>query len=312
MSIQKEIKRYMSSNYGNLISFGEPKFDEDRKIWKAQLKSDYPRIIRDDADPERRMLKFITLKGLGEIQLSEELKVVEATPRKKCVENLTSFLKMWLERAEKIVVFNSSEQLAKISGANWILNPVVMLVSNLLQKDFIEDWEVENDYRPKTTKQYLNLLEELELVERINNGWRCGNLLTALREKSTNAKDSEIKVLSYVIKERYSTIREIFDIRRFETFVHVDTCYYAPSLEAGKLLSRNEKSIYSDYHKLYHTKKSPLRLRYILNELVGVEALQRKESNYYYGNEEIFDNMLSMKDQLEEVSVPSAGSMPQF
>jgi len=300
MSVQSQIRRYMSSNYGNLISTSAPIFDETQKVWKAQFKSDYPRIIQDDMEPEKRILRFITLKGLGEIKLSQDLKVLEATPREKCVENLDSFLKLWLERAERIIVSASSDQLARVSGAEFVLNPIVMIISNLSQKSFIYDWEIDDEVRPENIKQYLKLLEELKVVERRENGWRDGNLFSALWEKSKIFKEFQTNILSYVIRERYSVIREILDIRRFETFVHVDTCYYAPSLEAEELLFRKEESIRSDYENLYD-EIGPLRFRQILGELVTVGALKKKDG-YYCGEEKIFDQMLVMREQLEEVA----------
>jgi ribosomal protein S8 len=306
MSVQSQIRRYMSNNYGNLISTSAPIFDETQKIWKVQLKSDYPRIIQDDMEPQRRILRFITLRGLGEIILSQDLKVLEATPRDKCVDNLDSFLRLWLERAERIIVSTSSDQLARVSGAEFVLNPIVMIISNLSQRGFIYDWEIEDEVRPENIKQYLKLLEELTLVERKENGWRYGNLFTSLREKSKNGfEEFQINVLSHVIKERYSVIREILDIRRFETFVHIDTCYYAPSLEVEELLSKKEESIHSDYESLYD-EIGTLRFRQILGELITVGAL-RKKDGYLYGNEKIFDQMLSMRDQLEEIAPRSAG-----
>lgn len=306
MSALNQIKRYMSSNYGNLVSVGTPIFDEQHRIWKAQLKSDYPRIIQDDIDPQKRILRFITLKGLGEIKLSEDLKIIDATPRSKCVENLDSFLRIWVERAEKIIVSTSSNQLAKVNGAEWMLNPIVMILANLSQQDFISDWEIEEEQHQDHIKQYLKLLEELELVKQLDNGWTYGNLFTVLRDTSHNFEEFKISVLSHIIKERYSVIREFLNISAFETVVHVDTCYYIPSLEAEELLFKKESSITSDYKTLYG-KKGPLRLRQILGELVTVGALKKK-NGYYYGDEGIFNQMLDMKDQLEMVSSRIASS----
>jgi len=308
VNVLTEIRQYKRSHYGNLISVEEPEFDKAEKIWKVKLKSDYPRIIQDDISPEKRMIKFITLKGLGEIRLSEKLEVIEATPRKKCVENLSSFLKIWLKRAESIIVSASAKQLARVSGADWLLNPINMIVTNLLQKEVIQDWEIEKDWRPKKVRQYLMLLEELGLVVKTEDGWTYGNLFTALREESSNNVNFATNILSYVIKERYSTLREVFNISRFETFVHIDTCYYAPSIEAEKLLFREEKTIYGDYLHLY-SKISPLRVRQILGELVSVGALQQKDS-YCYGNAELFSEMVEKKSQLEVIAPPSAGLLP--
>ena len=196
--------------------------------------------------------------------------------------------------------------MARVSGAEFLLNPIIMIISNLSEpKSFIHDSDIEEEERPETIRRYLKLLEELKLVERRENGWRDGELYTPLRDESDNFKDFQTTVLSHVIKERYSSIREIFGITRFEPFVHVDTCYYAPSLQAERLLSRKEESIHADYQNLYET-IGPLRLRQILKELTTVGALKKK-NGYYYGEEKIFDKMLSMKERLREIAPQIAG-----
>lgn len=103
MSANRAIRSVMFQKYGNLISSEEPVFDEVTRTWQAALKSDYPRFIRDDINPEKRMIKFITLRGLGGIRLSEQFKLVEATPRETCVENLGKSIRLWQEGLRELL-----------------------------------------------------------------------------------------------------------------------------------------------------------------------------------------------------------------
>jgi len=308
MSVEKEMIRYVLQHYGNLISVGEPVFDDRTKTWVAQLKTDYPRLIQDDRSPNDRILKFLSMRRLGIIRLSEDLKPIEASTRDECIQTLNTFLRIWQDRAEKIVVAASSDRLAKIGETHWVLAPVRMIMSNLLRREVIPDEEIQR-LPPKgrlKMEQYFGLLESLDLVRRTNYGYTYGNLFTALREKTRSFEDFNTAVLSHVIRERYPMLRDVFDISQLETFVHVDSCYYKPALEAEKILYQKRDSIIYRYTTLYG-RKSPIRLTYILDELVSVNALHYSDK-YYYGDDDLFQCMMEMKNEMQELAPPSIGT----
>jgi len=304
VSVAKEIRRYMLQNYGNLISISEPTFDDKTRTWVAQLHTDYPRLIRDDRSPNERILKFLSMNNLGKIRFSEDLKPLEATTRDECIQYLHTLLRMWRERAEKIIVTASSDQLARLGETQWVLAPIRMIVSHLVRKEVLYDSEIERESPRRVEKvhQYLKLLEGLNLVHRIDNGYTSGNLFTALLEKAENVMEFKTAILSCVIRERYSILRDVFDISQLETFVHIDNCYYRPALEAERILHWKRDTILHQYLEFYG-RKSPMRLAYILDELVGANALEYSH-NYYYGNKELFDQMLEMKYQMPELAPP--------
>lgn len=306
MSVAKEIRKYTFQHYGNLISVSEPEFDDKTKTWLAELRSDYPRIIRDDRSPDNRILNFLSLERLGMIQIGENLKVVTATSREVCIQNLASFLNMWRERAERIIVKVSADHFARIDEAQWVLAKVGMIISNLLQKETIFDDEIAFYPQREEDKirRYLKLLESLELVRRTDQGYTYGNLFAELRRQTGGIQEFKIAVLSYIIRESYSTLREVFGISQLETFVHVDSCYYRPALEAERLFYWTSDSIIHRYTRTYG-RKSPLRLAYILGKLVEVKALER-EDKYYFGNQHLFSQMLDLKNSMTEMGPPRA------
>jgi len=306
MSVVEEIRKYSIRHYGNLISVGEPEFDARTKTWLTELKADYPRIIHDDRSPNERILRFLSLRRLGIIRLGENLQPVEATSREICIRNLSSFLDMWQERAERIIVRVSSDHFARINEAQWVLAKVGMIVSNLLQKGLILEEEIASHHPREEDKirRYLKLLEGLDLVRQIDEGYTYGNLFTELRRQTSDAQEFRTVILSHVIRERYSTLKESFGISQLETFVHVDSCYYRPALEAEKLLYWTSDSLIGHYTRIYG-RKSPLRITYILGELVDVKALER-EDKYYFGNEELFSQMLDLKSEMAELAPPRA------
>lgn len=306
MSVVEEIRRYTVRHYGNLISVSEPEFNARTKTWLAELKSDYPRIIRDDRSPDERILKFLSLRRLGIIKLGENLQPIEATSRKVCIQNLTSFLDMWQDRAERIIVRVSSDHFARINEAQWVLAKVGMIITNLLFKEMISEEEI-SSHHPKEEhkiRRYLMLLESLDLVRKIDEGYTYGNLFAELQRQTANVQELKIAVLSHVIRERYSTLKETFGISQLDTFVHVDSCYYRPTLEAERLLYLTSESIV-DHYKSFYGRKSPLRITYILGELVDVKALEY-EDRYYFGNEQLFSQMLNLKSEMAELAPPRA------
>jgi len=201
---------------------------------------------------------------------------IEATSREACIQNLSSFLDMWRERAERIVVRTSSEHFARINETQTVLGKFSMVISNLLQNEIISESEIESSPSKDESmiRQSLRILEGLSLVRRIERGYTYGNLFTELLRQTKDFQEFKIAVLSHIIRERYSTLKETLGISQLETIVHVDSCYYRPALEAENLLYWTSDSIINRYRKIYG-RKSPLRIAHILYELVNVKALER-------------------------------------
>jgi len=304
MSAMNEMRRSLFKLYGNLVSVEPPIFDSDRKVWVAQLKSDYPRIIRDDLTNEG-YLKFVSMKKLGTIQLTEDFKLQKATPREECVGKIHSFLGMWRERAERIITYASSDKLARISEAKYVFSPMMHIVSNFLQRDLMTHEEVAAAPRTDRLKQYLKLLEELDLATETSEGYTYGSLFTELQAQTKAIEELRIAVLSYVIRERYSTLRDVFKTRQFEPYVHINSCYYRPALEAEKLLYRKPETLVAIYRTVYKP-FSTIKLNHFIQSLTEVGAVHH-EKGYLYGDEELFSNMLEMKGKLAELAPPKAG-----
>jgi len=233
------VRKYAIQHYGNLISVEEPEFDSIDKTWVAELRSDYPRIIQDDRSPNEPVLKFLSLRRLGTIRIGENLEPSEATSRETCVNNLSYFLDMWQERAERIIVKASSDNLAKINEARWVLGKIGTIISRLKLNNVILDSELDALPIKEAGKlrRYLQLLEGLDIVNHKDHGYSYGNMFTELSVKTKNDFETlNTAILSHIIKERYSALRETFGISQLETFVHVDSCYYRPALEAEHLI----------------------------------------------------------------------------
>ena len=307
ISVKSVVHKYAIQHYGNLISVSEPKFNSEEKVWIAEIKSDYPRIIHDDRFPNERTLKFLSLRRLGTIKVAEnlELKTLEATPRETCVDTLSSYLNLLEERAERIIVKASSDKLANTNSARTFLGKIGTIIARLKWKGIILDSEIDSFPLKEANKlrQYLQLLEGLDIVAHDQNGYSYGNMFTELSHGThNNSEKLSTAILSHIIKTRYSALKENFRISQLETVVHVDSIYYRPALEAERLIYWNKDSFEHHCGMLYGYKsKVCFRLPYVLDELVNVGALNY-EDKLYFGNQELFKNMQEMKDQMAEVS----------
>ncbi len=294
------IRAYTATRYGELVKHAAPIFDETSKIWTAELESTYPRIINDDAEPEARVVRYMTIGNIGVIRLDESLNVIEATPEVEVNETLVLRLSAWRQLAEKVIVDASSKELAQVGQLKEHLSPIVRIVTRLLRADgLIPNEEIAEESRSKRMKQYLNLLEQSELVRRVDEGYAAGNLLIALRKESNDKKECMTNVLASVLKYNYSTLRQVFDIRTFEPYIHADNCYYSPAIQAGHLLHRSEDSLIRQYVKWYG-QRSKMSLIQILDELADVQALE-KDGNYFVGREDLFKEMLASQQSLMSV-----------
>jgi hypothetical protein len=307
--VKSALRKYLVQNYGELVNVAEPQYDPDRHLWTAKLFSNYPRILRDDKEPDKPSIRFLHFYDIGRITLRDDLSLIEATPREDVVANIDGRNSIYMERAERILVKVSAERLSELSEAMHVLNPVKTVVDALvkpLDKPIITNDDVESDDKPDRIRQYLGLMAELNLVRKIPGGYTYGPQLTALQELAKNdlAKVRQA-VIAYLIKERYSILREAFDIRQFERYVHLGNCYYWPSLEAEKLLHTTKRNIYERYIE-YYGKLSPVSFPSLLADLVQVGAIEVREDKYCYGNEELFDKMLQEMRSSRDANPPSA------
>jgi hypothetical protein len=311
MSPKAVVKQYVRDHYGNLISVGEPQFDPIDQRWVAELQSDYPRIIHNDRTPEERKLRFLTLHQLGTVKISQNLSQssISATPREECADNLTSQIELWEERANRIIIKASSDNLAQTNPAQTFLGKIGTIIERLECKNIIYDREIETFNKDESAKlkKYLSLLEGLEIVEHKENYYSYGNMYTELSYRAQKVNlDLNTIILSHILKNRYPALRETFGITHLQPVIHIDSMYYRPALEADELISWKYESFEHHCNMLYgYDSKISFRLPFILKELVNVDALRYKDK-MYVGNESLWEDMRRSFDHSEEFALPRA------
>lgn len=293
--------------YGNLFSTEEPVFDEKEKLWKAELKSNYPRLIKNDK-PQERFIRVLPLKRLGTICLNENLQFVKdcSSKREETVSLIHSYLEMWREQVENIVVTASSQQLAKTHPARTFLHPANVILSYFRRErnSVLTFEELEKLRRPAKKERWLALLEDLKLIEKNESGYVYGDKFPQLEKKARNDDEFEIVSMAYILETSYPLLKEIFHIRQFEPLVHLDSCYYRPALEAEEVLCQTSDSLFKRFVAEYRYRPD-IELGHVLQELRNSEALLCRGS-YYYANDMIFKKMLDLKNQAPIMALPRA------
>ncbi len=298
--------RYVLTNYGNALSVDEPVFDETSKTWVASIKSDYPKVIRNDRSSEPQKLRFLAVPNIGTIRLNENLRVVERAPFNECVRNLRQSLALWQARAEAIIVKASADALARLDESHVYLNPVLTIVSNLQDDDKIPDSWLEQTGREALMHQYLKLLTDLEIVKRVEGGYTYGNLMVQLQQEAKGKRAFETAVLSHLINSSYPILRDLFQIKQLERFIHVDSSYYLSAFESEEVIYMRRETIVERCRATYG-EGDRLGITQALDKLVDAEAL-RFDHPYYFANGRIFSKMMDLKGSLPERSALVAGS----
>lgn len=295
-------------HYGSLFSAEDPIFDEKEKVWKAQLKSNYPRLIKND-QPEERFIRVLPLRGLGTICLNEELQFVKgcSSEREYSISRIHSYLSMWKEQVENIVVTASSFQLANTHPAKTFLHPANMILASFRQKrDSVITPEELEKLRRRHGKidRWVALLENLNLIKKTESGYTYGEQFVLLELTTDSHSGFETISMAYILQKSYPLLKEIFHIQQFEPLVHLDSCYYRPALEAERVLYQTSSSLFKRFVADY-SYRPDTELRHLLLELQKSEALNRKES-YYCANEDVFNEMLELKSQAPLIGLPRA------
>jgi len=307
MSVTQVAQKYAFSHYGNLILVEEPIFDERKKMYVSNLKSDYPLIIKDDKLPDKRTIHVLKIDNLGTITFNQDRKIVKenTTSREDCIENLKLFFELWKERAEEIVISASADNLVRISRFRHFFDPIDSVLIYLWDKDTLYDDDIKTARlvgRRRKMVLYLELLEGLQIVRRVNNGYKRGNTFVSVRREQPNEEKFREGILSLIIRERYPTLRDIFQLTILEPTIHIDNCIYLPELEVEEPIFRVADSIARDYRYHYQKRINPLDLKLTLKRLENAEAINR-EGKHYSGNEGLLKNMVNMKKGLPPLSM---------
>lgn len=294
--IRKESGIYAFRKYGHFVTLDKV---EERSLleWSAKLKVDYPLLIRDDSSPDKLIRKFVRLQNIGELIFSRDGTLLAYPKREECIDKVKDRLAFWHNRLEQIIITTSAQYLARIPRLKNFWNPINFIASSLVDYESIRIEDL-IQAAPSKILEYVNLLEDLGLVEQKDDLLTYTPMFSLKLEELGNESEFRDWLVSFVIQNRYETIEKIFNITQFTPTIQVENCYYRPCLNADTLVHRSLDSLTSDYTNWY-SKTTRLDVRYWLKELLEVKLLT-EEGKFYYGNEELFDVMIDQKKKLPD------------
>jgi hypothetical protein len=146
------------------------------------------------------------------------------------------------------------------------------------------------------------LLEGLKIVHKQNDIYSEGNLaVTARNEAKGNKHYFRDLLISTVLKERYSTLRDVFKVRILEPVIRVDNCIYLPEIETEEQIYRSVKSIRQDFKNYYHRPINEEVLKRNLELLVDFDVI-KQSGPHYYGNRELRKVMIEKKKEIGSIN----------
>lgn len=301
MSAEAVIQRFAYNEYGQNIFIDPPSFDSESKMYYANIRSKLPVFIHDDRFPGDYKVRVLRIDSLGKIYLNENLQIIPnlTTKREKCYTNLETLLENWRHRIENIVVTSSSTEFAKIKEFRNHFGKIELLLDHLIEFGEIKNFQL-SKHMPRTDqnklKRYLSLLEGIDLVRKVETGYIMGNTLVGLTKRFEDDEEQlQISVLSHIIRHRYSTLKQVFDLNILERTIAIDNVIYYPEIELGESIYRHRSSIQRSYKFHYKKNINPLRLTRILKRLERCEAIMRDGDNFF-GQDHLREDMITKKE----------------
>jgi hypothetical protein len=304
---ERAIAFYASLNYGHLILVDAPMHDEREDLYVSNLHSNYPLFIKNEKPPETKTMHVLEIDNLGIITSDKNGRILKerTTSRDTCIRNIESFFELWKKRAEEIVVYASSDRLVKGLRFNHFFDPIDDILRQLWEYECVKDVEIDyarNASRRKKTRLYLGLLEGLEIVNKKADGYSEGNLAITARTKAKgNRREFRDMLISAVLKERYSTLRDVFKLRILEPVIRVDNCIYLPEIETEEQVYRSIKTIKHDFTNYYHRAINEQVLQRSLDQLVDLEVIEQ-EGAHYFGNKMLRKVMIEKKKEIGSIN----------
>lgn len=307
---QAVIERFAQTEYGQFIFVDPPVFNEENRMHTANIRSKIPVFIHDDRNPERYQVRILKIDSLGRLYLNSDLQLISdlSTRREKCYQNLETMLSLWRRRTENIIVSTTATNLVTIDDFKIAFSKFELVLDHI--ETFGEVTNIElSRYMPTEDKRklprYLALLEDLELIRYVDTGYIPGNLLVSLEKKVSDFEERRRYVLSHILKTRYQTLRNVFQLSLLESAIKIENMIYLPELELGRSIYQGYSSIGRAYKRHYKEHINPLHLTRNLRRLEKCGAIIR-ENQTYYGVSEYREEMITLKEKLKPLSIYSS------
>lgn len=299
------IDGFAEKEFGQFIFVDAPVYDSENKMHSANIRSKIPVFIHDDRVPGYQV-RVLKIDSLGKLYLNSNLQLMTeiSTLRDKCYSNLEEMLDLWRRRTENIIVSTTASNLVAINEFKFAFSKFELVLDHL--EIFGEVTNVELRRRMPTEDKrklprYLSLLEDLDLVRKVDTGYVPGNLLVSI-EKRVPTDEKRHYILAHILRTRYLTLRDVFRLSLLELAIKIENMIYLPELETGKSIYQKHGSIGRAFKKHYKEHINSLHLTRNLTRLERCGAILR-DGIRYHGVDEYRDEMMALKKKLKPLSI---------
>ena len=269
--------------------------DLEKKNNKFEFKINLSKpIYHKDSFTNEKTLSHLILKEVGIGHVLKKNKISIKLPTYSAIKNsVNTRIKVLNNESEKIILSASSYNLAQLTETDHYLKPISYITSSLYHDGF---FEVEANMSRKMIK-YLNLLSDLELIRKVDGGYRESPKFITLKSKLKDKSFDQMKILVYsdVLANAYDTLRNFFNFKFIDQHIKIEKSYYADSFESNKLLQKTKKDMYYSFAKRYHA--TPYYKYYPnLQNLITVDCF-KQDGEKIIGDEKIFDTAFKMREE---------------
>ncbi len=295
-TVSVKANQFIIEKIGLMPSIEDLIFDDEKNTWTVILKADYPRFYIDDKT-KAKIFKYITLKPIGQIQIASTGEVIKFTPKDKMVENIYNMLSTFRANIESMLVKVTAGNLSQLKEALNVFEPMKIVLDKIYydNKFMLSEISGLTDHERHKYAKYFPLLESLNVIKPIKGGYEATPHCREIQDSVEGFEEFKIKIVEIVLSEKYGTIRQIFNITRFEPFIHVSNSEYQPSIIAEKLLNFSEENLQSIHNEIFGSVNS-FQFNKTLRELIHIKVLQRTDTDLITGFQPIFNNLIEHKE----------------
>lgn len=306
MEPETAARRYLRTNYGNMVMLGSYAYEEEPRLHRFTLRSSYPFLVRDDSDSGKLTVRILKMEKLGSIYFDDNLHVDRSltSRREEIISRIRETLTHWRNRIEEIIASTTS---LNLSGLNYIYSyfiPVEGIVSILLDNKEVIDADFKGMERDRRRKymMFIRLLEGQDLLVRRDGGWKPTIGLKEIFDYDSSLTENTRRVVAILIAERYRTLKKDFNMTLLDGPIKMQNVIFLPEIEIEHTLSRKRDTLSSEY--FYHYNKPMARMDLVrhLKNLVSIESIEyNSENETYRGDEDLLAKMIRQKETLTPI-----------
>lgn len=250
-------------------------------------------IFHEDTLTKYKTVSYLIFKDLLKGSVSTNKKNKVYLPKiKEMTKKVISRYNILNKVSERIVLNASSDNIAKLNEVDHFLKPISYIALQLYEKNF---FPIEQKMSPKMNK-YLNLLNDLELIKKVEGGYKESSKFISLKKKVNQFEELKHAIYSDTLSQGYETLRNYFNFRFIDSYIKIENSYYADSVESNRLLKRTEKEMLTQFIKRYAQMPS-YKFNPHLRELALAGSFKYENQGVITGINEIYEEIYSSREK---------------